>query len=303
MKVFVTGATGFVGREIAAELGRKGHGARCLVRHRGGRVARQLLQQPHVELVEGDLLSGENLKAVVGGCDAVIHLVGIIAEVGRNTFERVHVEATRSVVGATLSAGIKRYVHMSALGSRPNAPSTYHRTKWAAEEIVRSSPLAWTIFRPSLIHGPGDQFVNRFVRMSAFAPFMPVVGPGTFKLQPVSVHTVARCFVAALTAESAIGQVFDLCGDERLSLVQVLDAILASAGRRRLKLHLPVKLALAMGAFLEFLWPRLFNKPPPLNRDQVLMLQEDNIGNPEPARALFKTGPDSFTSALGPHIS
>jgi len=307
MNVFVTGATGFVGREVVAELGRQGHRAYCLVRNPKSSSARQLANQGHVRLFEGDLVAEPNLASSLAGCDAVIHLVGIIAEAGRNTFQRAHVEATRTVVEAARSARVNRYLHMSALGTRPDAVSTYHRTKWAAEEIVRSSGLAWTILRPSLIHGPADDFVNRFARMSAYAPFLPVIGPGTFLLQPVSVRAVARCFVAALTCERAVGQVYELCGDERLTLVQVLDVILQAAGRRRLKLHLPVRWALALAGLMAYVWPRWFHRAPPLNRDQVLMLQEHNVGDPEPARRLFGLEPEQFTrdvrEYVGPCIS
>ncbi len=302
MIVFVTGATGFVGRAIVNEMARQGHVARCLVRHPEAASAQWLRSIGNAELIKGDLLQERDLAPSVAGCDGVIHLVGIIAEAGRNTFERVHVEATRRIVYAAVTAGVRRYIHMSAMGTRPNAPSAYHRTKWAAEEIVRSSGLDWTIFRPSLIHGPGDQFVNRFAQMSAWAPFMPVIGPGTYKLQPVSVQTVAHCFVAALSNPRAIGHVYDLCGDEQLTFVQVIDAILAAAGRRRPKLHLPVKLAMTMASAMEFVWPRLFNRAPPLARDQILMLQEDNVGDPRPARETFGLGPEDFTTAIKKYI-
>ena len=98
--------------------------------------------------------------------EAVVHLVGIISEVGQNTFENVHPRGTENIVAAARAADVTRFIHMSALGTRPNAASRYHQSKWAAEEIVRRSGLAWTIFRPSIIYGPGDGFVNLFARMS-----------------------------------------------------------------------------------------------------------------------------------------
>lgn len=302
MRVLVTGATGFVGRAIVAGLAGQGHEARCLVRRPGSAAAIRLGRQAGVELVAGDLLGDRNLSAIARGCDAVIHLVGIIAEVGRNTFERAHVEATRSMVDWAVAGGANRFIHMSALGTRPNAVSRYHITKWAAEEAVRASPLEWTIFRPSLIHGPEDDFVNRFARLSAVAPLMPIIGPGTHRLQPVHVNAVAGCFVRALDTPCSVRQTYDLCGDDRLTFDELLDGILAALGRRRLKLHLPVGLAMMMAAVMESLWPRLLNRPPPLNRDQVVMLQEDNIGNPRPAREAFSFGPDSFAESLRTYL-
>src|SRR5207237_1119041 len=107
---------------------------------------------------------------------AVIHLVGIISKVGRNTFENVHTQGTQNIVTSAREAGIKRFVHMSALGSRANAVSRYHQSKWAAEEAVRRSGLDYTIFRPSIIYGPKDHFVNLFDKMARFSPVLPVMG-------------------------------------------------------------------------------------------------------------------------------
>ena len=113
--------------------------------------------------------------------DAVIHLVGIISEVGRSTFEDIHISGTRNIVMTAQKAGIKRFVHMSALGARPNSVSRYHQSKWTAEEIVRGSGLDYTLFRPSIIYGPGDHFVNLFARMARFSPVLPVMGQGCSK--------------------------------------------------------------------------------------------------------------------------
>ena len=150
--------------------------------------------------------------------DAVIHLVGIISEAGDQTFENVHTRGTQNLVHAARRAGVKRLLHMSALGTRPNAVARYHQSKWAAEEIVRESGLEWTIFRPSIIYGPDDGFVNLFAKISRFSPLVPIVGNGQTKFEPVPVEAVAHAFVKGLTEPKAIGSAFDLCGPSTLTL-------------------------------------------------------------------------------------
>lgn len=302
MKVFVTGGTGFVGRAVLAALTGAGHTPRVLVRDATAARATELARRFQAELTPGDVLEPDSLRAAVPGCDAVIHLVGIISEVGRNTFENVHVAATRHVLAAAQAAGIRRYVHMSALGTRPGAASRYHQSKWAAEEAVRASGLAWTIFRPSLIYGPGDHFTGLFAALARWSPALPVMGSGRGLLQPVAVEVVALAFVRALTEPAAAGRTFDLCGPERLTFNQVLDAILEVADRRRPKLHVPLPLARLLARLLEGIFPRLLGRAAPLNRDQLLMLQEDNVGDPQPANELFGLPAESFRAGLARYL-
>ncbi|MDB6125289.1 MAG: NAD-dependent epimerase/dehydratase [Pedosphaera sp.] len=249
------------------------------------------------------MLDTSTLPAGLKNIDAVIHLVGIISEVGRNTFEQVHTHGTQNMVVAAQQAGVKRFIHMSALGTRPNAISRYHRSKWAAEEFVRASGLDYTIFRPSIIYGLQDHFVNLFARMTRFSPVLPVIGRGQSKLQPVPVADVAKCFVKALTEPTSIGQTYDLAGRDVLTFEQVLDEILQVTNRKRWKLHLPLPVARLQATLLEFIFPKLLGKAPPLNRDQLIMLGEDNVGNPEPANKLFDLKPISFREGIASYLT
>jgi len=302
MKVLVTGGTGFVGRELLRQLQAAGHEVRLVARDLKKAAAR--LPRPGCvsEFRRGDVTELRSLKGAAEGCDAAIHLVGIISEFGRVTYERLHVEATRNLVAIAQTEGVRRFVHMSALGTRPDAVSRYHRTKWAAEEIVRESGLNFTIFRPSLIYGPEDHFVNQFARLARWLPFLPVMGDGRSLMQPVAVEAVARCFVGALTQRASVGQTFDLCGPERLSFEEILDVILAATGRKRRKLHVPMPVARGQALLLELFFGRFLHKPPPLNRDQLIMLQEDNVGDPSAMERVFRIKQDSFASGIAKYL-
>ena len=151
MKVGLTGGTGFVGSEVLRQLHQAGHQARLLVRDAESPSAKRIASKFSVELCAGNILAPERLGPFCKGCDAVIHLVGIISEMDNSTFENIHTRGTGNVVKALQTSGVPRLVHMSALGSRPNAVSRYHRTKWQAEETVRNSGLEFTNFRPPII--------------------------------------------------------------------------------------------------------------------------------------------------------
>jgi len=273
-RVFVTGATGFVGRAVVQALRAEGCVVRCLVR-RGSE--RDLVGLGAIERVEGDVTAPRTLEEGVRGCHAVVHLVGIIREhpSAGVTFERVHTQGTINILEAATRAGVSRFLHMSALGTRPGARSRYHTTKWAAEEAVRASPVPWTIFRPSVIYGRGDQFVTMLAGMIQRSPVVPVIGSGRQQLQPVPVEQVAQAFARALTLDGTVKQTYDVAGPDAVTLVQLLDRIGAAMARRRVrKLHVP--LALMRPA------ARALHRLPgfPLTPDQLLMLEENNTCDP-----------------------
>ena len=302
MKVLLTGGSGFVGRAVLTQLRAAGHGVRLLIRRPDTAGARALAERFGVDLFRGDVLGDDLLAPACAGMDAVVHLVGIIAEYGVQTFENLHARATRHLVEAARSAGVRRFIHMSALGTRPGAAARYHQTKWSAEQSVRRSDLEWTIFRPSIIYGPGDGFVSLFERMTRWSPVLPLMGGGRMRLQPVPVTDVATCFARALTDRDAVGRTYDLCGPIPLTLREILQAVLRVTGRRRLLLPLPLGAMRVQAALLEMTCPALFRRPPPLSRDQLLMLQEDNVGDPEPASLQFGLTPVAFEVGLAAYL-
>ena len=236
MHVFLTGATGFVGAYILQELVAQGHTVRCLVRDPKDAL---VVEGASVEKVKGDITKPKTLAGTLRGCDAVIHLVGILEEKPSKgiTFEAIHYEGTKHVVNEALDAGIERFIQMSANGARPDGVSEYQTTKWKAEEYVKQAGFGhWTIFRPSLVFGDPvagtEDFPSRLARqlIKPF-PVLPVFGDGSFKLQPISAEEVAAAFVQALTREAAHGQVYCASGQETYTFVDILDIITRATGK------------------------------------------------------------------------
>src|SRR5438270_7299677 len=287
MKVFLTGATGFVGRHMLERLLADGHVVRALIRdpQKAG-----LAENAKAELVAGDVVEGTRLDEGMQGCDAVIHLVGIIVEKGTNTFERVHHLGTRNVVEAAKRTGIKRFVQMSALGARADGVAAYQTTKWKGEEEVRQSGIPFCILRPSLIFGAGDGFVTQMIKTMRSAPlFRPVPGDGTPKFRPIAVEDVTTCFARALTYEAATNQTVELGGADELTLNEVLAEIARCAGVRKPAVHIPMPLMMAGATVAQKLL-----KNPPVTVDQLRMLQEGSTCDIGPMKRIFGVNPQRF---------
>lgn len=296
-RVFVTGGTGFVGRAVIAALRAHGHAVRCLVRRGSERDLRGL---GAIERVEGDVLVREGLDADIAGCDAVVHLVGIIREQpgAGVTFERVHHQGTVNVLAAAAAAGVRRFLHMSALGTRPGARSRYHQTKWAAEEAVRGSGLAWTIFRPSVIYGRGDGFVTMLAGMVRRLPVVPVIGSGRQRLQPIPVEQVAEGFARAVAMPAAEKHLYEVGGPQALTMEELLDAIGRALGRRHVrKVHVPLAPVRTAARYLHAL-PGF-----PVTPDQLLMLEENNTCDPGPFFSTFGLTPEPLDAGLARMLS
>jgi uncharacterized protein YbjT (DUF2867 family) len=284
-RVFVTGATGFVGRSVVQSLRAEGHCVRCLVRRGSEQDLRGL---EAIERVQGDVLAPRTLEDGIAGCDAVVHLVGIIREYPARgvTFERLHVDGTVNVLRAAADAGVRRFVHMSALGARAEARSRYHQTKWAAEEAVRGSALPWTIFRPSIIYGRGDAFVSMLAAVIKRYTAIPVIGDGRQRLQPIPVEQVATAFARAVAASETVKQIYEVGGPDVVTMVELLDLIAKTLGKRRL-LKLPVPLAVISPL------ARVLHRLPsfPITPDQLLMLGENSVCDSGPFFATFGLKP------------
>jgi uncharacterized protein YbjT (DUF2867 family) len=295
-RVFVTGATGFIGKRVLRALLARGFLVRCLVRP--GSEAR-LRGFESIDRVPGDVLEPDGLVASAEGCAALVHLVGIIRERPARgvTFERMHHQATLNMLGVARRAGIPRYLQMSALGARAGARARYHQTKWSAEEAVRQSGLDWTIFRPSIVFGAGDEFVSVLARMIRRLPVVPVLGDGAYRLQPVAVEHVAEGVARALAERKSAGQTYEVGGPRAYRFVELLDEIGAVLGRRRVpKVHVP------MGPIR--LATRALHRLPfyPLTPDQLLMLEEESVTDPTRFYSDLGITPEPLEQGLRRHF-
>jgi NADH dehydrogenase len=288
--IFLTGGSGFVGTNILRRLKELGHQTRCLVRSAD--------DDPGDENIQGDILNRESLKGSMDGCDAVIHLVGIIDEHPSRgiTFERIYVEGTRNVIDAAREAGIQTFVYMSANGARPDGVSAYQTGKWAAEEMARGAGFgSVTVFRPSIIFGPPvmgkrefasdllDQLIKPF-------PVLPIFGDGQFEMQPVSIDSVAKAFVSAAVKPVAGNRDYFVSGPNPLPYVEIVDLITRASGRDpKPKINIPpsfVRLGIDLAG-----WTGLL----PISRDQLDMLLEGNTCPHKPFHEDFGLEPVPFS--------
>ena len=266
---FVIGGTGFVGKTIVRKLLEAGKSVQVLYR---GEPDHPFVRDLRLTWIRGEIRSVESLCRGMEGAEAVIHLAGRLVEPGDDTFEKVHVDGTRNILEAAQRSGVRRLLYMSALGAGPASASRYHRTKWQAEEAVCASPLNATIFRPSLIFGREDVSFNLLAKVISYSPLVPVLGRGQNRLQPVWVEDVADCFIRSLDETASCGKRYSLCGPRSYTFNELTDLILQIKKATRLKLHIPIALLKGLSFLAEQLFPR-----PPLTRDQLKMLQEDNV--------------------------
>ncbi len=288
--ILVTGATGFVGSHLVKRMRRDGLKVRAVVRTP---TKAQALKDLGVEVVPGVISDRASLEAAAAGIERVIHLVGIIQEAPGATFQSVHVDGTRNLLEASKKAGVRHFIYQSALGTRANAKSRYHQTKWEAEELVRRCGIPFTILRPSLIYGPGDLFTIRLSEMIRLSPVLPVIGTGRSKIQPIFIEDVVACIVKAVTSERFLNKVYDIGGPEELTYEEVTKAIAAAMGVNRPVVHMPLFFMRSMAKVAEAVLPK-----PPVTTDQLIMLQEDTVCSLRDIREVFGVEPVGFHEGL-----
>jgi uncharacterized protein YbjT (DUF2867 family) len=270
--VTVFGGSGFVGRHVVRALAKRGWRVRVAVRRPD--LAGHL--QPmggvgQIMPVQANLRYPDSVMQAVTGADAVVNLVGILFETGRQRFEAVQADGPRAIGMAAARAGITNVVHLSAIGADASSPATYARTKAAGEAAILSERPSSIIMRPSIVFGPEDNFFNQFAGLARMLPALPLIGGGETKFQPVFVGDVAEAVAQALDGKAKAGGIYELGGPAVKSFRQILEYILAETGRKRALVPIPFPIAELQGRILGML-PK-----PLLTHDQVLMLKSDNL--------------------------
>lgn len=270
----VFGGTGFIGRHLVARLARLDYEVRVVTRH--AEAVRPLMTQGGVGQVvpcRVDLGSDAGLARAVDGAALVVNLIGILAERRRGDFQRLQGELPGRIGRAAAAAGVETVVHLSAIGADAASPSAYARSKAAGEAALLAAFPRAVILRPSLLFGPDDKFFNRFAGIAQMLPFMPVVC-GTTRFQPVFVGDVAEAVLAAARRPASGGQVFELGGPRVATFRELMGYVLEVTGRPKRLIALPTGLVRLQARLGEFL------PNPPLTRDQLLLLQKDNVVAP-----------------------
>jgi NADH dehydrogenase len=273
--VTIFGASGFIGRHLVRALAKRGYRIRAAVRRPdlAGHL-QPLGNVGQIMAMQANLRYRWSVDRAVEGADHVVNLVGILYPSGRQSFEAVHGFGARAVAEAARAAGAG-LTHVSALGAHPNSPSLYARSKAEGERAVRETVKNAVIFRPSIVFGPEDHFFNRFAGMARYSPFLPLIGGGNTRFEPVYVGDVAEALARAVDGELKGGKVYELGGPEILTFRQCMEEMLRVIERRRVLVNMPWSIARMQGAVLGML-PK-----PLLTRDQVIQLGIDNVVSEE----------------------
>ncbi len=273
------------------KLAERGHALRLLT-FKGPGLAPDLPSE-RVRYAAGSITDPASLSGKMDGCDVAVNFVGIIVEVGNATFERMHVQGVRNLLEEAKRAGVKRFVHISALGTSDRPASEYFRTKWEGEQLIKGSGLEYVILRPSLVFGPEDKFFNMLKPM-LYSPIVPVIGTGRTRFQPVWVEDVASCIVKAVEDEGPLNGVWEIAGPEQMTYDEMLDKMAdALSLSPRIKLHIPVGLMNPVARLMETILPR-----PPVTTDQLKMLSIDNTTGSNAITEIFGVKPSPLRDTI-----
>lgn len=289
MKVAVTGATGFVGRNLVDRLLQDLHEVTIVANRRSGAD----LFSDRVKYATASVHNAHDLQEAFCDCQAVFHLVGIIAETRKNTFEKTVKQGTENVISACRQNNIETIIYLSALGTSEDAESKYFKTKWAAEQSVKNSGLNWTIFRPSIIYGRSDGFLTMMSKIIKLSPFVPIFGDGKYRLQPVYIGDLVEAMAKSITNKECQGETIEIGGAEPLEYVEIINSIKKALKKKRMNLFIPMKVIKPVAVLLEKIL-----KPAPLTTDQLIMLEKGSVCDLSKMKRLFEIEPVGFDEGL-----
>lgn len=290
MRVAITGGTGFVGSNTARALLGAGHEV-VLV----SRGSRRVAPRDGLTVARADVIEGRRLPEAFARCDAVVHLVAIIREKGKQTFDSVIRKGTENAVIAADTAGVGHFVYVSAIGADPDPRFPYHYSKWMAEQAVRVGGVPFTILRPSLIFGLGDGFFTTLRGLVRYSiPVIPIAGDGGALFQPISIDDVVACIMRSLERGPAMREI-DIGGPEQLTYEEIIDVIHDAIGAgMRIKVHVPVPALVPAAAVMDKVLPN-----PPVTPAQLRMLARNNITRIDAVPSAFGFAPIPFSSNAG----
>lgn len=267
MKILVTGGTGVIGEGVIPELLQQGHAVRLLSRHANDDAK----QWEGVEPFRGNVADPASLRGAALGCDAVLHIAGIAKEnPPKLTFESVNVDGTRNMLEEARRAGVKAFIYVSSLGA-DIGESAYHQSKLAAEELVRKSPVPWTIVRPGNVYGPGDEVISMMLKLVRALPAVPVIDDGNQEFQPIWYEDLAKMLVAAVMRDDVRGQVLEAAGNEITTMNDLLERFGKITDRSFIRVPVPMSLA-SIGTKIAGMAVDL-----PIDDVKLTMLQEKNV--------------------------
>jgi uncharacterized protein YbjT (DUF2867 family) len=309
--VTIFGGSGFVGRHVVRALAQRGWRIRVACRRPDLAYYLQPIGKVgQIQAVQANLRYPASVASAVHGAEAVINLVGILTESGRQRFDAVHGFGANVVARAARNAGVASLIQMSAIGADAGSQSSYARSKAQGEAAARDAYTDATIIRPSIIFGPEDEFFNRFAALARLSPVLPLIGGGATKFQPVYVGDVAEAIARVLDGQAPDGKTWELGGPEVRTFRELLEFICATIGRKRLLVPMPFPLARAQALGSEIanaislgLYPKMLH----MTRDQVTLLQSDNIVS-EAAKAAGTTlegmgiAPDSIEAIVPTYL-
>jgi NADH dehydrogenase len=293
-KICVLGGSGFVGSSIVTKLDQDGYAVTVLTRRRES--AKHLFLLPNVTVVECNVMDDQALKAALSGADAVVNLIGILHQIGRASFDAMHHQLPSRLAKICEATGIKRLIQMSSLQADRNASSEYLRSKAAGEAalLAFAQKLNITIFRPSIIFGRGDSFINLFATLIKFLPVVLLAKPNA-KFQPVWVEDVASCFVASIQNTQTYGQVYELAGPKVYSFRELVQQVMTTLKVKRPIIGLCDKLSYAQAFMMELLPVKL------MSRDNVRSMEVDSVSS-QPFPPIFGVVPASLEAVIPEYL-